>query len=132
MATAEIATCIGCGCDDNHACWDNKAGQPCGWLRIDRETGLGVCSACPEHTDRWDLGDTTSAGSITLISNSDFDTTTLKQLVDSAEGMSRDTYDLVHLTLESGREMILLAVTGENLDSVGMILDGVRELRRAI
>ncbi len=67
-----------------------------------------------------------------LISNSDFNQTTLKQLVDTAEGMNADAYDLVHLTLESGREMILLAVTGENLDSVGMILDGVRELRRAI
>ncbi|MGP0172729.1 hypothetical protein ACSVIJ_12685 [Pseudomonas sp. NCHU5208] len=67
-----------------------------------------------------------------LISNSDFNQTTLKQLVDTAEAMKADAYDLVHLTLESGREMILLAVTGENLDSVGMILDGVRELRRAI
>ncbi|MFN3769165.1 MAG: hypothetical protein ACK4TD_12390 [Ectopseudomonas guguanensis] len=66
-----------------------------------------------------------------LISNVNFDQTTLKQLVDTAEELSVDDFDLVHLTLLSGREMILLAVTGENLDSVGMILDGVRELRRA-
>lgn len=129
---AELATCIGCGCNDNHACWDAEANQPCSWLRVNREIGLGVCSACPEHTDRWDLGDTKRASSIPLISNSDFETTTLKKLVDSAEAMNADTYDLVHLTFNSGREMILLAVTGENLDAVGMILDGVRELRRAI
>lgn len=66
-----------------------------------------------------------------LISNVNFDQTTLKQLVETAEELSVDDFDLVHLTLLSGREMILLAVTGENLDSVGMILDGVRELRRA-
>ncbi len=66
-----------------------------------------------------------------LISNVNFDQTTLKQLVDTAEELSVDDFDLVHLTLLCGREMILLAVTGENLDSVGMILDGVRELRRA-
>lgn len=26
-----IATCIGCGCDDHHAC-----GEGCYWLRVDR------------------------------------------------------------------------------------------------
>ena len=35
--------CIGCGCDDNHAC----AGS-CSWLMVDRATGRGVCSQCPE------------------------------------------------------------------------------------
>ncbi|MCO2275018.1 hypothetical protein FA378_10960 [Pseudomonas aeruginosa] len=53
-----VARCIGCGCDDYHACWDEIAGQPCGWLRVDRGRGLGVCSICPEHTERWDAGDT--------------------------------------------------------------------------
>ncbi|PXX94707.1 hypothetical protein CR157_21555 [Halomonas sp. LBP4] len=57
----ELATCIGCGCDDHHACWDEKAGQPCSWLRVDRDAGQGVCSACTEHTDRWDAGDTSPA-----------------------------------------------------------------------
>lgn len=66
-----------------------------------------------------------------LISNANFDQTTLKQLIDTAESMDADVYDFVHLTLKSGREMVLVAVTGDDLDSVGMILDGVRELRRA-
>lgn len=55
-----IATCIGCGCDDNHACVDGLE-SACWWVRLDREEGLGVCSACPsEHVEAWDRGDRTS------------------------------------------------------------------------
>ena len=56
-----IAICIGCGCDDNHACWDDARDNPCCWVRLDRAAGLGVCSACPEHEARWDQGDRTVA-----------------------------------------------------------------------
>lgn len=49
--------CIGCGCDDFHACFDKKAGQPCYWLLVDRPSALGVCSACPDHVARWNAGD---------------------------------------------------------------------------
>lgn len=53
-----VATCIGCGCDDTRACWDDEAGQPCHWVRLDRRNGLGVCSVCKEeHAARWDAGD---------------------------------------------------------------------------
>jgi hypothetical protein len=52
-----LATCIGCGCDDLHACFDEAAGQPCSWLAVDYGAGLGVCSACPEHLERWQAGD---------------------------------------------------------------------------
>lgn len=55
----DTATCIGCGCDDLHACWDEAAGTPCGWLVVDREAGLGVCSCCSEDLGRWDQGDRT-------------------------------------------------------------------------
>jgi hypothetical protein len=50
------AVCIGCGCDDYHACVDALE-QPCSWVRVDHAAGLGVCSACPK-TDvaRWDRG----------------------------------------------------------------------------
>jgi hypothetical protein len=50
----ELATCIGCGCDDNHACEDG-----CWWLRCDYVAGLGVCSQCEEHVEAWDRGDRT-------------------------------------------------------------------------
>ncbi len=52
-----IATCIGCGCDDMHACEDLNTGGPCSWLRVDYTIGRGVCSACPEDVTRWDAGD---------------------------------------------------------------------------
>lgn len=52
-----IATCIGCGCDDLHACHDDATGGPCSWLRVDRKARLGVCSACPEIAEAWDKGD---------------------------------------------------------------------------
>ena len=38
-----VATCIGCGCNDNQAC-----AEGCTWLAVDRENGHGVCSQCPE------------------------------------------------------------------------------------
>ncbi|MEL5589559.1 hypothetical protein PTT03_11025 [Serratia ureilytica] len=39
------ATCVGCGCTDGHACLD-KNSKPCSWLKVNRETGMGVCSCC--------------------------------------------------------------------------------------
>jgi hypothetical protein len=46
-----ISTCIGCGCDDNHAC----AGG-CSWLRLDAHTETGVCSGCTEMLPAWEAG----------------------------------------------------------------------------
>ena len=57
LAHGDIATCIGCGCDDFHACWDDDAGEPCHWLRVNYAAGLGVCSACPEAVSDWDAVD---------------------------------------------------------------------------
>ena len=47
-----IARCIGCGCDDNHAC------RPygCSWLRVDYAAGVGVCSECSTLVAEWDQG----------------------------------------------------------------------------
>jgi ParB/RepB/Spo0J family partition protein len=47
--SAAVATCIGCGCTDDHAC---EGG--CSWVRIDRESGKGVCSKCPASIKKWD------------------------------------------------------------------------------
>ena len=41
-----LATCIGCGCTDNNACMGENGA--CHWLKVNRETGFGICSACPE------------------------------------------------------------------------------------
>ena len=40
------ATCVGCGCTDGYACLDEHH-TPCHWLKVNRKTGLGVCSSCP-------------------------------------------------------------------------------------
>lgn len=57
----EIASCIGCGCNDLHACFDEAAGTPCSWVRLDLGVQLGVCSVCKDHVARWDAGDRTRA-----------------------------------------------------------------------
>jgi hypothetical protein len=49
---ASVAVCIGCGCDDNHAC---EGG--CYWLRVDYIAGVGVCSECSGHLARWLAGE---------------------------------------------------------------------------
>lgn len=68
---SEVATCIGCGCDDEHACELNEV-EPCSWLRTDDEMRLGVCSACPNHVARWDAGDF-SMSSVARIGEEDDD-----------------------------------------------------------
>ncbi len=45
-AELKEATCVGCGCTDHNACVDENR-TPCSWLKVNRETGLGVCSSCP-------------------------------------------------------------------------------------
>lgn len=55
-----LATCIGCGCDDFHACYDQERDAGCYWLRIDRRETKGVCSECADHVEDWDRGDRTS------------------------------------------------------------------------
>ncbi len=49
-----IATCIGCGCDDFHACQDDHG--PCHWLAVDYNAGRGVCSCCEDQLARWNAG----------------------------------------------------------------------------
>lgn len=49
-----LAVCIGCGCDDDHACYDDEAGVGCHWVRLDR--AAGVCSCCWEIVKVWDAG----------------------------------------------------------------------------
>lgn len=61
MKIGTLAHCIGCGCTDQQACYDENWDGPCRWLVVDREQGLGVCSACEEHLERWQAGDRESA-----------------------------------------------------------------------
>jgi len=52
--------CIGCGCTDSRACIEPDSGNACSWLRVDRQSGSGVCSCCKQYVDRWDEGIRTS------------------------------------------------------------------------
>jgi hypothetical protein len=51
-----IAICIGCGCDDTHACI-NDLDEPCSWLVVDRREQRGVCTECTTHLQRYKAGD---------------------------------------------------------------------------
>jgi hypothetical protein len=59
MSNFSESMCIGCGCTDSHACYDEVKEAPCHWTRVDRVLGRGVCSACPEVVKDWDAGDRT-------------------------------------------------------------------------
>lgn len=52
-----LATCIGCGCDDNNACIEETTNSPCYWMRLETAVKKGVCSNCKDHMKRWDDGD---------------------------------------------------------------------------
>ena len=41
-----LVVCIGCGCDDLHACTD--FGTPCHWVAVNHKRLVGICSACAE------------------------------------------------------------------------------------
>lgn len=43
--TPPVCICIGCGCDDLHAC-SHEDGTPCAWVKRHPATGLGICSRC--------------------------------------------------------------------------------------
>ncbi len=48
----EVATCIGCGCTDDHAC-DTVLG-PCFWIKVDYKAGIGVCSECGHKLEEYE------------------------------------------------------------------------------
>lgn len=43
-ADAPIAVCIMCNCTDVDACVSN--GRPCGWVIVNYEANIGLCSSC--------------------------------------------------------------------------------------
>ena len=47
------STCIGCGCDDFNACV-NEYREPCSWIVVDYEKGVGVCSCCSDSLKDWE------------------------------------------------------------------------------
>lgn len=55
---SQLNLCIGCGCDEEHACSVLGEGSiGCWWLRFEAETRRGVCSACEDQVKAWDAGE---------------------------------------------------------------------------
>jgi hypothetical protein len=52
--TRQPALCIGCGCDEHHAC--NHGGTGCWWMRFDAAANVGVCSQCEDLVKAFDQG----------------------------------------------------------------------------
>jgi hypothetical protein len=50
-----IASCIGCGCTDVHACQTDDGS--CHWLEVEYNIQRGVCSACSDQLPRWHAGE---------------------------------------------------------------------------
>jgi hypothetical protein len=55
--TAAGPACIGCGCTEDNACFDEATYLPCTWIRLDTAEGKGVCSCRSELEAEWDAGD---------------------------------------------------------------------------
>lgn len=54
------AICIGCGCDEFHACRHDTpliGASTCWWLHFDAAANVGVCSACPDLAQMWKAGE---------------------------------------------------------------------------
>lgn len=66
---------------------------------------------------------------MSLLHEKDIETTTVRQIILDAEDGITDQFDLIHISLDSGRDLILVAITGDNLDSMGRILEGLRDIR---
>lgn len=66
-----------------------------------------------------------------LIQGKDTETTTLLQVIQAAEASQSNHFDLIHLELDSGRELILAAVLADDLEATGRILEGLQVLQSA-
>lgn len=55
----------------------------------------------------------------------------VRQMIDEAEQLDNDCFDVMHLTLDNGKELVMVAITGEYLDPVAKVLEAVRDLREA-
>lgn len=67
-----------------------------------------------------------------LLNDHDVSNRTIKQVIEDAELATEDQFELMHICLDGGKEMILVAITGDYLDPVSKLLEAVDELRREI
>lgn len=66
---------------------------------------------------------------MSLLHGKDTETTTLLHVIQAAEASQSNHFDLIRLDLDSGRELILVAVLADDLDATGRILEGLQDLQ---
>ncbi|MCY1308448.1 hypothetical protein D9M68_419140 [compost metagenome] len=53
----------------------------------------------------------------------------LSEVIQEAEDLHRDEFDMVHVSLNNGRELILVAIVADYLDPMAKVLEAIREMR---
>lgn len=66
---------------------------------------------------------------MTLLNDHDVSKRTIKQVIEDAELATVDQFELMHICLGSGKEMILAVITGDYLDPVSTMLEAMNEIR---
>ncbi len=51
---------------------------------------------------------------------------TFAELIEAAEQSSDEVFEVLHLSLESERELLLVLIVGDNLDGEAAVLEGIR------
>ncbi|MBO3274161.1 hypothetical protein [Pseudomonas schmalbachii] len=54
---------------------------------------------------------------------------TLVDVIEEAERLDDDQWDTIHISLNNGRELLLMAVVGDYLGPLARVLEGIHELR---
>lgn len=66
---------------------------------------------------------------MSLIHGKDTETTTLLHVIQAAEASKSNHFEIIHLELDSGRELIFAAVLADDLDAISRVLDGLQDLQ---
>lgn len=49
----------------------------------------------------------------------------ISEIIDAAEELSGKEFQAEHVQLDNGNELLLVAITGDNLDGIAMVLEGL-------
>ncbi|GLH34033.1 hypothetical protein BR1R5_34210 [Pseudomonas sp. BR1R-5] len=67
-----------------------------------------------------------------LLNDHDVSERTIKQVIEDAELSTVDQFELMHICLNGGKEMILAVITGDYLDPVSTMLEALNEIRSEV
>ncbi|WP_179529078.1 hypothetical protein [Ectopseudomonas oleovorans] len=66
---------------------------------------------------------------MSLLHGKDTETTTLLHVIQAAEASQSNHFELISLGLDSGRDLILVAVLADDLDATRRVLEGLQDLQ---